>query len=31
MYFSKEHGRNRVTVDSEEILNQVGLMAEGIK
>lgn len=31
MYFSKEHGRNRVTVDSEEILSQVGLMAEGIK
>ncbi len=30
MYYSKEHGRNRVTIDSEEILRQVGLMAEGM-
>lgn len=29
MYYSKEHGRNRVTVDSAEILRQVGMMAEG--
>lgn len=31
MYYSKEHGRNRVTVDSAEVLSQVGLMAEGME
>lgn len=30
MYYSKEHGRNRVTIDSEEVLQQVGLMASGM-
>lgn len=30
MYYSKEHGRNRVTIDSAEVLSEVGMMAEGM-